>query len=309
MSGLPASALASITGDRSSARPRTRVVHEQPGEPRWELWLRAPHPVLAGKVSGLWAGDAEAPGAHHRALPNGELWVMFNLGPSQRVNGLAGAGDGRILRTAFISGLQERPLAFDSVNGHPRVVCIRFLPLGAFAFFGGLSQAELANQVLDLDAVLGTRTGVEPLRQRLAETPDLGAALDVIEEWLTARVVAGPSPHPVTRAALGILQETGGDARVATLADTVGVSSRYLGGLFRREVGLSAKGMARILRFERALECLGASGRRDLAGIAFDCGYYDQPHLNRDFRDLAGLTPTEYLQRVFVAPGWREVRG
>jgi len=309
MPGLRTSALASVTNERSPDRLRTRVIREPPGEARWELWLRAPHPALAGKVAGLWAGDAEAPTAHHRALPNGELWAMFNLGPAQRVTGLAGADDGRILRAAFVAGLQDRPLAYDSVDGHPRVVCIRFLPLGAFAFFGGLSLAELANQVLDLDAVLGARTGVEPLRQRMAETPDLGTALDVVEEWLVARLVAGPSPHPVTRTAIGILQETGGDARVASLAGTVGVSPRYLGGLFRREVGLSAKGMARILRFERALEALGASGGRDLAGIAHDCGYYDQPHLNRDFRELAGLTPTEYLERLFVAPGWREVRG
>jgi len=305
MPGLRASALGSIAGERSPAPPgrlRTRVIHERAGEPRFELWLRAPPPVLAGRVSGLWAGDAEAPSAHHRALPNGELWMMFNLGPSQRVNG-------RIHRTAFLSGLQERPLAYDSLDGHPRVVCIRFLPLGAFAFFGGLALAELSNQVLDLDALLGGRAGVEPLRQRLVETRDLGAALDVVEEWLVARLVAGPSPHPVTRTAMGILEETGGAARVASLARTIGVSARYLGGLFRREVGISAKGMARILRFERALERLGASGGRDLAGIAHDCGYYDQPHLNRDFRELAGLTPTEYLQRLFVAPGWREVRG
>src|SRR5437870_36331 len=109
MAGLRASALADVAAEPfpEGRHLRTQVIHERSGEPRWELWLRTPPPALAGKVFGLWAGDAEATSAHHRALPNGELWVMFNLGPSQRVTGLSGAGDGRIHRTAFVSGLQE----------------------------------------------------------------------------------------------------------------------------------------------------------------------------------------------------------
>jgi AraC-like DNA-binding protein len=34
----------------------------------------------------------------------------------------------------------------------------------------------------------------------------------------------------------------------------------------------------------------------ELAELAQDCGYYDQAHLNRDFRDFAGTTPTAYVR-------------
>jgi transcriptional regulator GlxA family with amidase domain len=87
------------------------------------------------------------------------------------------------------------------------------------------------------------------------------------------------------------------------------VSSRHLNDLFQREIGLSTKGMARILRFDRATAALSEATASDLCAIAIECGYYDQAHLNRDFREMAGLTPTEYLARVTRAPGWREVSG
>jgi transcriptional regulator GlxA family with amidase domain len=36
-------------------------------------------------------------------------------------------------------------------------------------------------------------------------------------------------------------------------------------------------------------------GTHALADVALAAGYYDQPHLNRDFRALAGLTPRQLL--------------
>ena len=274
----------------------------------WELWLRPPPRELANVVIGLWGGDSESDFARHRLLPNGEIWLMFNLGPPQRLVEAEAAAGSPLLRTVFVGGLQESPLTFESVIRHPRAVAVRFRPLGAWTFFGGLPLMELTNKVFDLEAILGARAGVERLRQRLIEAPHLGAALDHLEDWLLSRMLGASRPHPLTRAALQRLATDEGDLRVEGLARELGVSARYLNGLFHREVGLSVKGLHRILRFERALDEILAAAGQDLSAVAHACGYYDQSHLNRDFRELAGMTPTELMPRVFQAPGWREIQ-
>ena len=58
-----------------------------------------------------------------------------------------------------------------------------------------------------------------------------------------------------------------------------------------------------MLRFERASHVLHHVQEPDLAEVALECGYYDQAHLNRDFRQFAGTTPREYLARRLPAGG------
>jgi AraC-like DNA-binding protein len=57
------------------------------------------------------------------------------------------------------------------------------------------------------------------------------------------------------------------------------------------------KALARILRFDRVAERLLAVTEPRLAEVAYDCGYYDQAHLNRDSREFTGATPSAYLAR------------
>ena len=91
------------------------------------------------------------------------------------------------------------------------------------------------------------------------------------------------------------LVSTHGAASVEALAAEVGWSRRHLFARFREQTGLPPKVFARILRFQRAATLMAAAEGPSLCEIALDCGYYDQAHLNRDFRAFAGRTPTELM--------------
>jgi transcriptional regulator GlxA family with amidase domain len=72
---------------------------------------------------------------------------------------------------------------------------------------------------------------------------------------------------------------------------------------------LSPKELAGVVRFDRAKRLLRAPGRPTLAEVAAVCGYYDQPHLAREWRELAGTAPSVWLaddELSFVQDGQGE---
>jgi AraC-like DNA-binding protein len=76
------------------------------------------------------------------------------------------------------------------------------------------------------------------------------------------------------------------------------MTRRHLERKFLSTVGMAPKRLARITRFQHALRILEDSGS-DSRGTetAATCGYADQAHFIRDFRDLAGCPPGEHLLR------------
>ena len=94
-----------------------------------------------------------------------------------------------------------------------------------------------------------------------------------------------------------------GGVAIGALARELGWSRRHFGERFRDHVGLAPKPAARVLRFRRVLDLLGQGDAPRLADIALDSGYYDQAHLNRDFRAFTGGSPREYLRRLLPDGG------
>lgn len=186
-----------------------------------------------------------------------------------------------------------------------RNVSIELTPLGARRLLG-IPAAELAGQIVDLDAVLG-KVAAE-LTERLAMAPNWEACCSVLDETLGALATRISDLCRTDDRALRTWHRiliTGGAAQIGDLAVESGYSHRQLREKFVREYGISPKLAARIVRFERSsalVKDLERSRYRatipatSLSEIATRCGYYDQAHMTRDWNDLAGCPPSEWLR-------------
>jgi transcriptional regulator GlxA family with amidase domain len=95
-------------------------------------------------------------------------------------------------------------------------------------------------------------------------------------------------------AAIRLAVERGGLVRVESLARRLGTGRRQLERLYRDRVGIPPKLFLRILRFQRALGSIRDARPGGWAQVAVALGFYDQSHLIRDFRELAGRAPGEW---------------
>jgi AraC-like DNA-binding protein len=252
----------------------------------WETITRRPHPALRPLIHRGYIGYREDAGGPLRRLevPHQAITVVLNLGPPIAVSGWAGSG-------SFVAGLHDRAVVTEH-PGEQLGVQMDLAPLGAQMLFG-LPMGELSRTVVDLPAVLPGE-----LTERLADAPDWPARFALLDAVLLERLERARPPRPDVAFAWTRLRATHGAIGIAELCAELGCSRRHLSGRFACDIGLAPKGVARILRFERVLALLDAEdGPARFADIAVAGGFYDQPHLNRDFRELAGCTPGEYLAR------------
>jgi AraC-like DNA-binding protein len=81
-------------------------------------------------------------------------------------------------------------------------------------------------------------------------------------------------------------------ARVAEVADELGLSARQFQRRITDAVGYGPKMLQRVLRFRRLQELPHAP----LAELALDAGYSDQAHMTAEVTRLAGLPPVRFLK-------------
>jgi AraC-like DNA-binding protein len=199
---------------------------------------------------------------------------------------------------AWFGGLSERYTVVE-LGARYASIDLKLTPLGAYRILGR-PVSELEGSVVSLVDVFGPAGRV--CSERVREAVGWRERFELVERFLLARLRDGPAPTPAIDRAFTVLQASGGRARIGALAAEVGCSRRYLSERFRAEVGLSPKTAARLIRFESVCRRMRVAPGR-WADIAADAGFSDQPHLNREFRDLAGTTPGDFLARCIPGGG------
>lgn len=188
-----------------------------------------------------------------------------------------------------------------------RTLGVRFRPAAITRVFA-IDMAQATDREVHLAALVGDDRAEEllaPLRACESGREMAAAAAG----WLIDQLGSLRRRDGIADAATRTLLASRGRMPVAELAARLGVSRRRLERSFARHLGIRPKLFARIVRLQSALATIEAAERGRAAEWALDAGYFDEAHLARDFRALAGRRARRSRQRDgelarhFSAPG------
>ena len=240
----------------------------------------SPGAASAGFVDRFWILEDNRPKTVQRVVPDGRPELILNLGqPFECLRD----GQWVVQPRCFLAGQLEGPLLLRT-SGAASILGIRFHPQGAGQLFG-IPMQELTGSMTPLGD-LSRGPGLREV-SNAGSVAELEAALLKLEKGVEDRVV-DEAVRQLADPLLGVARDVG------KLAARLGVSSRQLARRFKARVGLSPKRFARIQRFQRVFQTIGEDGA-GWADAAIACGYYDQAHLIRDFRDFSGAAPSALL--------------
>ena len=183
----------------------------------------------------------------------------------------------------FFAGQITGPLLVRSA-GPAKILGVRFRPYAARRLFG-----------TPMYEVTGATHGIDDLCPALSLELETAMSLRTTAGQIAAiesalvRQAGVESDELVARSVESIIR-SGGTSDLGRLASDLGCSLRQLERRFLDNVGILPKLFARIQRFQRVFHAM--EGGRRWVDAAVECGYYDQAHLIRDFKDFSGETPT-----------------
>jgi hypothetical protein len=244
---------------------------------------------LRGVVSGLWAVRLDPPFRHERVFPTPALHLIVNGGGVYRSTDPATDAVTTVTRV-FCSGLQTAALR-NELPASILNIGARLHPDAARSL--GLDPGQLAGRVVDLT---GDAPELAALAAALPELP-LDAALDRLAPALETMRIADPDP-----AVHHFVAEVLADPKrpIPQLAAEVGIRHIALIDAVRREIGVTPKAFAELVRFDRFVDLTARVAERGWAALAVEAGFYDQSHSIRVFRRFTGLTPATYVRRVLA---------
>lgn len=126
------------------------------------------------------------------------------------------------------------------------------------------------------------------IAQVIFDRGDHNECIGILEHYLMSKIKPVLNISRIGRTVKALFHDP--SEAVRTLADIACLSKRQYERIFRETVGMNPKEYARVVRFQKALWMM-QNGQQNYAEIADGCGFSDQSHFIRDFKEMSGHTP------------------
>lgn len=186
------------------------------------------------------------------------------------------------------------------IPGHDHLVInVGFQPGGLYRFLGIPMNELLGHDAFDGVDLLGNEmTEVSDLLQEAISYTQM---ITTVESFLLKHVNRLKQILPIDHA-LSIVIKEHGLIKIDELASHACLSTRQFERVFQQRIGLTPKYYSRLVRFSQAWFIKEQFPGMSWIKIAHKCGYFDQMHLIRDFKEFAGVNPSAIELEFLKAP-------
>lgn len=138
----------------------------------------------------------------------------------------------------------------------------------------------------------------ENLLEELNACENFAGAVEIYENRLRRLSFEKTGFDERVAEAVGIIEETGGEIKIAELAAAVGLSTRQLERRFLKSSGLTPKQFARVRRIRATAIRLVETDNLNWANRAAEMGFSDQAHLVHEFVSVTKRAPNSFAEKV-----------
>jgi len=239
----------------------------------------APHVLLRPFIANYTFTCPRTMPEQQAVLPSVSSSLVYSIGSNSIISGLRGVNTKPTVIGSYARQFDFMFLIeFHSAGLYPFIKVEQNLLLNDSFSFEELSQS-LNRQIIDAYYL---SSNIRMLKCRLDDI-----FLSNLDDNAT---------NPALAYAMKKILESRGVIRTKELAGDVYYSEKQLNRLFQKYVGTGVKTFSRIVRMKHAADLLGS--RISLSQLAERTGHYDPAHLVHDFKNVYGLTPGDYVDKM-----------
>jgi AraC-like DNA-binding protein len=180
-----------------------------------------------------------------------------------------------------------------------QLVIIVLLQAGALHRLTRLPLYEILNQ--PLDGINGFGSEMRKVNDQLSEMRTSEQMIKLLDAFLLKKVQHIKETLPIDHT-FNLLIAAPNQYNITQLANLACISLRQFERQFLERIGTNPTTFIRQARFAKALRLKRSRPNLSWTAVAYECGYFDQMHLIRDFKQFTSATPTSFKNFVAAPP-------
>ena len=215
-----------------------------------------------------------------KAVPDASIDLLFNIGENKVSTYISG--------TVF--GVKKWELGTqDDCFG------VRFQP-GQGILPKDITMEMIVNDDIEIDGDIFGKN----LTEKIALAKTMSERIEIFKKAYEDMVLGRNSlsdKEKINEYLVNRIGRTKGMITMRQLEDETNYSACYLRRIFKSFHGISPKQFAQYIRFQNLLMQADKEGVR-YEQVALDCGYYDEPHMMKEFKKYSGVTLEQYRKMI-----------